>query len=289
MVVCVYTLCENPLMRMEEISDRLRLDEDGIYFSSGAADVSYSSHGNSECFGVEDRSFWFRHRNNCIASMVRNHPFATGPLLDIGGGNGYVAERLVAEGWSVVLLEPGADGARNARKFRQLEHVVRSKVEDAGFFPESFGAIGMFDVIEHIDCDRVFLKDIQSLLVPGGRLYLTVPCHQWLWSQADIDAGHFRRHTKATLKALLAGLFKIDYLSFYFLPLVLPQYLLRSLPWRLGLGNSKKLLSTQAEHGSDNGIAVRIIDAMLDIEGRRIAAGLSIGFGASCLVAASRI
>ncbi|WP_407352661.1 class I SAM-dependent methyltransferase [Luteimonas sp. R10] len=273
-------------MRIEEISSRLRPDTDGIYATPGSSDVSYSAHGHEDCFGVEDRSFWFRHRNQCISSMIRNHPFSGGPLLDIGGGNGYVAQRLAKDGYDVLLLEPGATGARNARQHRKLEHVACAKVEDAGFRPGSFGAIGMFDVIEHIDQDRAFLEHIAPLLTTGGLLYLTVPCHQWLWSQADVHAGHFRRHTRRSLEVLLEGLFGIEYLSFFFRPLVLPQYLLRALPYRLGFDRNG-ILSTEAEHGSHQGLAVRMIDTLLQAEARQIAADRHIDFGASCLVAAT--
>lgn len=279
-------------MRIEDISTSLQLDKDGVYVSAGPTEVSYATHGHASCYGVEDRSFWFHHRNDCIAAMVRNHPPADKRLLDIGGGNGFVAQRLAAEGYEVVLIEPGIEGARNARTKRGLQHVVCSRIEDAGFFPGSFSGIGMFDVIEHIDHDREFLERLQPLLTPGGRLYLTVPCHQWLWSQADVEAGHFRRHTRASLEALLDGLYTIDYLSFFFRPLVLPQYLVRALPHRLGIGRRKALLSSEAEHGTATGgltaMAVRAMNVILAAEARTVAADDSLGFGASCLVAATR-
>jgi len=274
-------------MRIEEISPSLNRNEEGFYVSDKAASVSYSTDGHTECFGVEDTSFWFRHRNECIAALLGRHPFSDGPMLDLGGGNGYVAQRIQADGMEVVLLEPGETGARNARIHRHLDHVVCSTVENAGFQPASFGGIGMFDVIEHIEDDRGFLERIAPLLVPGGRLYLSVPCHQWLWSQADVDAGHFRRHTLDTLEKLLAGLFRIDYMTYFFKPLVAPQYLVRALPYQLGIGRDKGMLSTETEHGADNGIAVRIMHRMLEPEVAAIASGRRIKYGASGLVAAT--
>ena len=43
---------------------------DGIWFARRQAPVSYPEHGNAACLQIEDRSFWFRHRNRCIASVV---------------------------------------------------------------------------------------------------------------------------------------------------------------------------------------------------------------------------
>ena len=277
-------------MRMEDLTRQLLRNDDGVYMAPGSAQkqVSYAADGHAGCFQVEDNSFWFRHRNNCIASVVSNQPFS-GPMLDVGGGNGYVAQRLTRDGHEVVLLEPGTTGARNARLLRGLEHVACATLQEAGFQPGSFGAIGMFDVIEHIDDDREFLSSVVPLLAPGGRLYLTVPCHQWLWSQADVHAGHFRRHTAGSLQTLLGGLFEIDYLSYFFRPLVAPQFLLRALPYRIGLTRKQRILSAETEHGSGNGIAVRALSALLEAEARTIAAGDTIGLGASCILAAHRI
>ncbi len=259
-----------------------------MFFSTVSERVSYAAGGHADCFQVEDNSFWFQHRNNCIASMVANHPFS-GLMLDIGGGNGYVAQRLIAEGLEVMLLEPGQTGARNARVSRNLPYVACATVENAGFIPGSFGAIGMFDVIEHIERDRNFIDQVTPLLTPGGRLYLTVPCHQWLWSQADVHAGHFRRHTAASLESLLDGMFEIDYLSYFFRPLVAPQFLLRALPYRIGFGRKKGVLSAETEHGAGNSTLVRALSRLLEAEARTIARDDTIDFGASCLVAAHRI
>jgi SAM-dependent methyltransferase len=275
-------------VHVEGLSNSLVRNSEGIYTSNGTHQVSYSEGGHDSCFQVEDRSFWFQHRNDCISSMVARYPYH-GALLDIGGGNGYVAKRLADDGGDVVLLEPGWIGARNARHARGLEHVVCATVEEADFRPGSFGALGMFDVIEHVEDDRGFLEGVSELLGRGGKLYLTVPCHQWLWSAADVDAGHFRRHTEISLRNLLDGLFHIDYLTYFFRPLVLPQYLLRALPYRLGLFRQRGVLSTEGEHGAGNGLATRAVSHLLRREALKVAEGRRIDNGASCLVAATRL
>ena len=274
-------------MQIEDISDALTRSATGIYTTPGRHDVSYAGDGHAHCFQVEDGSFWFRHRNACIAAMVRNHPF-TGPLLDIGGGNGYVSQQLVRDGNEVVLLEPGPTGAHNARVQRGLDHVVCSTVEDAAFHPGSFGAIGLFDVVEHIQDDRAFLTRIAPLLAPAGRIFISVPCHAWLWSRADVEAGHFRRHTRQTLQTLLDGIFSIDYLTSFFRPLVPLQFAMRAIPYRLGLKTSS-LLADAAEHGAGNDLPVRLMNKLLAPEVALIARGKDLHFGASCLVAAHKI
>ncbi len=53
---------------------RLQLGEDGIYYASESEAISYPEEGNEACFEVEDQSFWFRHRNDCIRELVRSFP-----------------------------------------------------------------------------------------------------------------------------------------------------------------------------------------------------------------------
>ena len=90
--------------------------EDGIWRTPGNSAVHYPEAGHDTCFGVEDASFWFAHRNRCIAAVVDRFPPPAGlPIVDVGGGNGYVAKMLHEKGLRTILVEPGGSGVRNAR------------------------------------------------------------------------------------------------------------------------------------------------------------------------------
>ncbi|MBB6184221.1 class I SAM-dependent methyltransferase [Oleiagrimonas soli] len=271
-------------MDIESIGSNLQRDRHGIFVTKHKKDVSYPENGHATCFQIENDSFWFNHRNTCIEHVIQNHPFE-GALLDIGGGNGFVSAMLQARGYEVVLLEPGYEGAFNARTKRGVNHVLCATLEECGFAPSSFGAIGLFDVIEHIREDREFLRSLKPVLKPSGMLYLTVPCHAWLWSQSDIDAGHFRRHTSVTMRRLLEPDFDIEYLSYFFAPLVIPQLAFRALPYRVGAGRHKNAENARA-HGTRKGLTTRTISRLLRVEATKIARNRSLRFGSSCLVAA---
>lgn len=275
-------------MDISLISNGLHQSPEGIWSASRQETVSYPADGHAGCFQVEDDSFWFRHRNDCIAAMVKLNPPPPGAFLDIGGGNGYVAQRLQADGHDVVLIEPGATGAANAKHWRGLANVVCATIEDAQFEPEAFSAIGVFDVIEHIENDRAFLQAATRLIPRGGMAYFTVPCHSWLWSRSDVISGHFRRHTFATLRSLLEPDYDIVYMSHYFRPLPLPQFLLRALPYRLGFRRRKGVLAVETEHGTGKGAMSRILSRLLQGEVANVLAGKTMRVGASALVAARR-
>src|SRR5437762_8958287 len=137
-------------MSIARLSNRLTVDEHGIWTSAKASSVSYPANGNFLCLPLEDASYWFRHRNECILAAIKRFPPA-GAILDVGGGNGYVTRRLLDEGFDAALLEPGAVGALNGKTARKIPQVICSTLEAAEFSPGSLSAIGVFDVLEHID------------------------------------------------------------------------------------------------------------------------------------------
>src|SRR5437667_10420277 len=94
------------------LSSALTVDQMGIWRAGSSTDraLSYPEGANAVCFQVEDGSFWFRHRNDCIAAAVARFP-PSGAILDVGGGNGYVARRLTDAGLETLVLQPGACGA----------------------------------------------------------------------------------------------------------------------------------------------------------------------------------
>lgn len=158
------------MISIESISSRLQKGEDGIWYGPPTVDLSYPTEGYDNCLAVEDASFWFRHRNDCILAAVSGHPPPwNGPIFDIGGGNGFVTQGLARAGFEVVLVEPGRAGAENAKR-RGVEPVICATLEGAGFAPGTLPALGLFDVLEHISDGVSFLVSIRDLLVPGGKL-----------------------------------------------------------------------------------------------------------------------
>ncbi len=70
-------------------------------------------------------------------------------------------------------------------------------------FPaESFDLAVSLDVIEHLEDDVGALTELRRVVVPGGRLLVTVPAYQWLWSGHDEINHHHRRYTRHSLLAV---------------------------------------------------------------------------------------
>ena len=275
------------MINVFQYSNSLNDMEDRIWHVNKTGKVSYPCDGNDNCFKIEDKSFWFEHRNDCILQLVNKFPpKGRGPIFDIGGGNGFVAKGLMAAGWEVVLVEPGLSGVQNARK-RGVEHIICGSLSSVQFKKSSLPSVGLFDVVEHIDDDENFLKEIHYILEPEGLVYITVPAFSVLWSHTDVCAGHFRRYSIREIKNKLnnAG-FSLIYGTYIFRFLVLPVFLLRALPYRLRFSEKKMLKKAQVEHVQDKGILAKLLKRSFDSELKKISLSKVSSFGGSCLLVA---
>jgi SAM-dependent methyltransferase len=273
---------------LREIAPNLELVADGWWSPGKLSDVSYPEEGNALCFSVEDSSFWFGHRNRCILEAIKLFP-PSGAIFDVGGGNGYVARAIQEAGLDVVLLEPGLTGVRNALK-RGVRQVVRATLDDAGVLAETLPAVGLFDVVEHIPDDSGFLTRINRLVIPGGRVYVTVPACEWLWSGEDILAGHLRRYTIPTLRCLLEDTgYTVEFATHFFGFLPLPILFRRVLPYRLGLAPTKLAGDTlRSDHGPGIPMVDRILQVLCRRELARIAELHPRRIGGSCMAVARK-
>lgn len=259
--------------------------DDGVWRPPGNSAVSYPDEGHDSCHGVEDGSFWFAHRNRCIAAMVENFPLPSGlAFADVGGGNGFVSQMLCNLGIRTILIEPGESGIRHARE-RGVPDLVQGSIVDLDVVPGAFGAIGLFDVIEHIEDDADALRSLRPMLATGGRIYATVPAHSWLWSSVDVDAGHFRRYTAASLRRVFEGAgFDVAFCSYYFWPLPPAMWLLRTLPERMGFARPAREARVGSEHRRDS----RLLRRALAWEESMLRGKRRVPIGASLILAATR-
>ncbi|MBJ7326552.1 MAG: class I SAM-dependent methyltransferase [Chthoniobacterales bacterium] len=211
--------------------------------------VRYPADGNRIFAGLEDNSFWYRHRNKVILECLTGTDLRLeGRFLEVGAGNGFVARAIMsATHLDVACLEPDPEGAQAIRE-RGIEQVICAPFREDAVAPASVSVMGMFDVLEHAPDELAFLKLANRTLTPGGCLLVTVPAYNWLWSIEDEHDGHVRRYSLRGLeRALQEAGFIVGYATYFFVLLPLPIFLLRTIPSRLRLGNKKSAGSYAAQ------------------------------------------
>lgn len=276
------------MIKLKDYTSAL-IENDGIYFANERSTISYPDSGNNDCYQIEEDSFWFNHRNNCIVEAVkRNCPKKI--FFDIGGGNGFVSKALIENNIESVLVEPGIQGCLNAKQ-RHVNTIICATLEDAEFKKSSMEAVGLFDVVEHIEKDEDFLKTIFSLLTSDGYIFITVPAYSWLWSNEDVDAGHFRRYTTKQFEKKLENVgFEIVQSTYIFSILPFFVSLFRTVPSKLGLNRKSNNLNKHVnEHKQRNGLAQKAMNAIWSCEVERIRQGKRIPFGGSCFIVAKKM
>lgn len=152
---------------------------------------------------TEDRHWWFCGRRAVADTVIRSLGLPDdASILEIGAGTGGNIEMLSRYG-NVTAVEMD-EAARAIALEKTGMHFLAGHLPDAlPEFDRKFDLVCMFDVLEHVEKDRAALEAITGLLAPGGRLVLTVPAHQWLWSHHDEVLHHFRRYSRAGLADLL--------------------------------------------------------------------------------------
>ena len=97
-----------------------------------------------------------------------------GRLLDVGCSIGLFLDLARERGWSGIGLELAPRALAHARERYGLE-VLDVPLEEAGFEPESFDAVGLLSVLEHTNEPLRLLGDVARVLRPGGAVYVVVP------------------------------------------------------------------------------------------------------------------
>jgi 2-polyprenyl-3-methyl-5-hydroxy-6-metoxy-1,4-benzoquinol methylase len=274
------------------LTDKLILDNNGIYTSSINTQNGFSTDGHNKIFDhLEENSFWFKFRNKYIQSVINKYA-PHNKLLDIGGGNGYVSLGLQNTGINVTLIEPGYQGCVNAKK-RGVKSVICSTIEDCGFEENSIESVGLFDVLEHIEDDKSFLLNINNLMKDDSYIFITVPAYKFLWSNDDTVGGHFKRHTIKSLNLLLEeNGFKKVYATYFFSFLVFPIFIFRTLPYLLKITSPKKDIKNEKdinEHKNRQGLTGKLLQLFFKIESKLISKNKIIIFGGSILLVAKKV
>lgn len=99
-----------------------------------------------------------------------------GKLLDVGCGDGNFLHRMHQSGWSATGLDFDAKAVEYAQRTYGNELTVMCTDLPGARFPDnSFDAITMSHVIEHVPAPVQLLKDAGQVLKTGGRLVVTTP------------------------------------------------------------------------------------------------------------------
>lgn len=155
-----------------------------------------------EMAAVQQQHWWFTARRDILSAVIqkmRLPPQAT--VLEIGCGTGANLQMLAQHGM-LSAMEYDPQARRMASSLNLCSVQPGGLPHDVPYADASFDLVCMLDVLEHIQDDEAALRRVLQLAKPGGRLLITVPAYQWLWSEHDTEHHHFRRYTATRLQTM---------------------------------------------------------------------------------------
>lgn len=141
-------------------------------------------------------------------------PHCAGRLLEVGSGIGNLSRCFLDDGADLTLSDLRAPFVQRLARDFPHRPVVSIDLVQPGFERVYAEHLGRFDtvfalnVIEHIADDVLALENCRRLVRPGGAVVVLVPAYEWLHNRLDVELGHYRRYTRASLVRALtqAGL-----------------------------------------------------------------------------------
>ncbi len=116
------------------------------------------------------------HPPNLLSKYIRALKFGAGDgrVLDIGCGVGQVVSTLRTEGVEAVGMDVAITSLARAAS-RAKGCWVRGKGSTLPFPAETFGAVGAFNVLEHLDEPEATLEEMVRVCRPGGEVVVSCP------------------------------------------------------------------------------------------------------------------
>jgi SAM-dependent methyltransferase len=96
----------------------------------------------------------------------------TGALLDVGCGFGAFLDAAECVGWKACGVEVASEPAFIAARHHEVFHGFLS---DGPYRANTFDAVRLNNVIEHVSSPRAMVCDIRRVLRPGGLLHISTP------------------------------------------------------------------------------------------------------------------
>ena len=232
---CYQDTVELEIKRLEGLGWRdFSVSESGIRIAKQLmeSEVSFPSESWSPDMGnTQSSGIWASHRSKLISQIMSRQGKSV--MWEVGSGDGNVAISLRDRNQAVIGIEPLLSGATVTSMAGIRTYL--GTLDSLELPSESIDVIGAFDVIEHIERPDELLREIYRVLKPEGIFLLTVPAHQWLYSDFDKSIGHFRRYSRRALRdSLTESGFEKNQLNFMFSIFVVPAFLLRRVPSLLG-------------------------------------------------------
>lgn len=171
-------------------------------------------------FEFSNGHWWFESRKEIIKKFLDKNTKGQMKILDFGCGVGINIEMLQNYG-DVYVFDESKDANKYIRKNKKIdENKIIKNINDSDI---RFDLILALDVLEHIEDDNEVIQMFYKKLNKNGKILITVPAYQFLFSSKDEILMHKRRYNLKEISKKIDNNFKIKkktYFNFFLTPLI---------------------------------------------------------------------
>lgn len=172
--------------------------------------------------------WWWRVRERILLDKIRRllgSRMHDARILDIGCGAGLFFNALEQFGY-VEGIESDPIAVEQSGRWRRRIHAGELNTFVAA---DPFDIVLALDVVEHVRNPETMLRQAARFLASDGRMLITTPAFDWLWTSHDELNHHVKRYTAAEMRELVraAGLEPIE-TRYLFQSLIVPKLLVRT-------------------------------------------------------------
>jgi SAM-dependent methyltransferase len=236
----------------------------------------------TQLFRLSEEHWWFVGTRDILFASIPGAELRGEAILDVGCGSGSMMRRLEKTG--PVFGIDTEEGALIHCRGLGFSRVCKGNAEALPFASNAFGLIVAADMLEHCDDDEKALGELFRVAAPRGKLLLSVPAYQALWSANDMALHHRRRYSRHDLvrKVEAAG-FSVSRVTFFNTLLFVPVAFLR-----LTIGKLRKHSSTyHIRYHEDARLLNRLLLGVMRAE-KALLDRCALPFGLSLLVLAAK-
>jgi SAM-dependent methyltransferase len=148
-----------------------------------------------EYYQLERTNWWFVARKNILRDQLcRLFPGNRNlKILNVGAALG-ASTIMLQEFGDVTSIEYNKDCCDFVNNTFGLDF-IQGSITELPFGNDQFDLTCAFDVVEHVEEDRLAIKELHRVCKPAGYTFTTVPTFKSLWSEHDVINEHVRRYT----------------------------------------------------------------------------------------------
>lgn len=139
-----------------------------------------------------------------VLAYVEAEKIIGGDVLEVGYGEGYGVKYLAGKANKYVGVDKYPSPAHESEFPSNVEVKIMNVPPFEGIDNDTFDFVVSFQVIEHIQDDNAFVKEIARVLKPGGKFIVTTPNKKMSITR---NPWHIREYTIEELKNLLQNHF----------------------------------------------------------------------------------